>query len=282
LSIAKKKRDYKNTLYAIRNHGCNYFLNGENMQNENQENVVYGIHAVEELVKFRAQEVDRVYFESDRISSPLFNLLKLCRKERLASQQLPVQKLDVIAGTSKHQGVVAICSIKAYLSPEALDTLIANSSTPPVLLVPASIEDPRNLGSLIRSCVAFGVSALLFERKNTTLLGATVAKAAAGMLEHISVVKPKNLEGIISGLKTKGFTVVAAHQDGAVRPDEVDLSGPLIIILGGEHRDIPPYLQKLCTHTIRIPMSSAVASLNVSVAGAIVLYECMRQRQGKS
>jgi 23S rRNA (guanosine2251-2'-O)-methyltransferase len=285
LGIAENKRDYKNTLYAIRNHGCNYFLKGEigkNMHNENSDNVVYGIHAVEELLKNRAQEIDRVYFESDRISSPLFNLLKLCRKERLASQQLPVHKLDVIAGTSKHQGVAAICSAKAYLSAEALDNLIANSPTPPVLLVPASIEDPRNLGSLIRSCVAFGVNALLFERKNTTLLGATVAKAAAGMLEHISVAKPKNLEGIINGLKMKGFMVVAAHQNGTVRPDEVDLSGPLIIVLGGEHRDIPPYLQKLCTHTVRIPMASAVASLNVSVAGALVLYERMRQRELKS
>jgi 23S rRNA (guanosine2251-2'-O)-methyltransferase len=252
------------------------------MYNEIPENVIYGIHAVEELLKNRAQEIDRVYFESGRTSSALFNLLKLCRKERLACQQLPVQKIDALTGTSKHQGVAALCSIKAYLPAEALDELIAKSSAPPVLLVPASIEDPRNLGSLIRSCVAFGVNALLFERKNTTLLGATVAKAAAGMLEHISVVKPRNLEGVITGLKEKGFAVVAAHQDGTKRPDEVDLTGPTIIVLGGEHRDIPPYLQRLCMQTVKIPMCSAVASLNVSVAGAIVLYECMRQRQVKS
>ncbi len=252
------------------------------MYNEIPENVIYGIHAVEELLNHRAQEIDRVYFESGRTSSALFNLLKLCRKERLACQQLPVQKIDALTGTSKHQGVAALCSVKAYLSAEALDDLIAQASAPPVLLVPASIEDPRNLGSLIRSCVAFGVTGLLFERKNTTLLGATVAKAAAGMLEHISVVKPKNLEGVINGLKIKGFTVVAAHQNGTVRPDEVDFTGPTIIVLGGEHRDIPPYLRRLCNQTVKIPMSSEVASLNVSVAGAVVLYECMRQRSVKA
>jgi 23S rRNA (guanosine2251-2'-O)-methyltransferase len=252
------------------------------MRSEPSENVVYGIHAVEELLKTRTNEIDRVYFESGKTSSALFGLLKLCRKERLACQMAPVDRLDAIARTSKHQGVAAICSVKAYLQAEALDGLIENSPTPPLLLVPASIEDPRNLGSLIRSCVAFGVTAILLERKNTASLGATVAKAAAGMMEHISIVKPKNLEGLIGGLKTKGFSVVGAHQNGTLRPDQADLRGPTILVLGGEHRDIPPYLRRLCTHVVRIPMSAAAASLNVSVAGAVMLYECMRQRGFKT
>jgi 23S rRNA (guanosine2251-2'-O)-methyltransferase len=248
------------------------------MYNENTLNVVFGIHAVQELLKKRGNEIDRVYFESGKTSSTLFNLMKQCRKERLICQQAPVNKLDALAGTSKHQGVAALCSVKAYLSVEALGEMIENSPVPPLILVPASIEDPRNLGSLIRSCVAFGVTALLLERKNTASLGSTVAKAAAGMMEHLPIVKPKNLEALISGLKLKGFSVVGAHVSGAIRPDEADLSGPSIIVLGGEHRDIPPYLRRLCTHLVRIPMAPVAASLNVSVAGALVLYECMRQR----
>jgi 23S rRNA (guanosine2251-2'-O)-methyltransferase len=249
------------------------------MNNEISQNIVFGIHAVEELLKKRASEVDRVYFESGKTSAPLFNLLKQCRKDRLTCQHLPTIKIDALAGTSKHQGVAALCSAKAYSSVEELDELIFKTSTPPLLLVPASIEDPRNLGSLIRTCAAFGVTAILLERKNTAPLGATVAKASAGMMEHISIVKPKNLEGLISGFKTKGYAVVGAHQNGTLLPEEADMTGPSIIITGGEHRDIPPYLFRLCTHYVKIPMAPVAGSLNVSVAGAIILYECLRQRR---
>jgi 23S rRNA (guanosine2251-2'-O)-methyltransferase len=251
------------------------------MQNEIPPNVIYGIHAVEELIKNRLPEIDRIFFEAGKTSSALFEVLKICRKERLAYQLLPTVKLDSIAQTTKHQGVVALCSEKAFLPIEALPDLIKTSIAPPFFLVPASIEDPRNLGSLIRSCVAFGVTAILLERKNTAFLGATVAKASAGMMEHIPIVKPKNLEGVIMDLKTKGFLVVGARQNATVRPDEEDLTGPLIVITGGENKDIPPYLLKLCDRLVKIPMESKAQSLNVSVAGAILLYERMRQRTMK-
>jgi 23S rRNA (guanosine2251-2'-O)-methyltransferase len=251
------------------------------MQQENTKNVIYGIHAVEELIKHRGNEIERLFFESGKTSSALFNVMKVCRKERLAYQQAPACKLDSLAQTSKHQGVVALCGQKSFLPAEAIDDLIKNSPHPPLFFVPASIEDPRNLGSLIRSCVGFGVTALLLERKNTAFLGSTVAKSSAGMMEHISIVKPKNLEGLIASLKAKGFLAIGAHQNGSVRPDEADLTGPLIVITGGEHRDIPPYLLKLCDSLVKIPMESKAPSLNVSVAGAILLYECVRQRMEK-
>jgi 23S rRNA (guanosine2251-2'-O)-methyltransferase len=252
------------------------------MIKDTSPNVVYGIHAVEELLKNRSHEVDRVYFESDRTSAPLFNLLKICRKQRLSCQHMPASTLDEIAQTSKHQGVAAVCSIKAYSSVEDLDKLISETPAPPLLFVPASVEDPRNLGSLIRSCVAFGVTAMLLERKNTALLGSTVAKTAAGMMEHIPIVKPKNLEGLIQGYKAKGFRIIGAQHEGNILPEEADLTGPLVIITGGENRDIPPYLLKICTHIVRIPISPLAQSLNVSVAGAIILYECTRQRRAST
>jgi 23S rRNA (guanosine2251-2'-O)-methyltransferase len=192
---------------------------------------------------------------------------------------MPASRLDEIARTSKHQGVAALCSIKAYSSVENLDGLIEKAAAPPLLFVPASIEDPRNLGSLVRSCVAFGVTAILLERKNTAPLGGSVAKTAAGMLEHMMIIKPKNLEGLIQGYKTKGFNVIGAHQEGTVLPENVNLTVPSIIITGGEHRDIPPYLLRLCTHLVKIPISPLAPSLNVSVAGAVILYECTRQRR---
>jgi 23S rRNA (guanosine2251-2'-O)-methyltransferase len=248
------------------------------MYDSNNENVIYGIHAVEELVKNRAEEIDRVYFESGKQSSSLFEVLKICRKLRLSYQITPACRLDSIAYTTKHQGVVAVCSIKACATVEFLLDKLKKAGSPPVLFIPASIEDPRNLGSIMRSCVAFGVDALLLERKNTAMLGSTVAKASAGMMEHLTIVKPKNLEGLIGDFKQQGFSVIGASQSSAKPPDKIDFTAPVIIITGGENRDIPPYLSKLCTDFAGIPMRPEAQSLNVTVAGSILLYECNRQR----
>lgn len=248
------------------------------MQHDTSENVVYGIHAVEELLKQRIDQVDRVFFDADRKSSALFNLLKICRKQRLSYQNVPGLKLDSVANSTKHQGIVAVCSAKAFSTVDSLLSALKVKQTPGLLFVPASIEDPRNLGSLIRSCVAFGVDALLLERKNTAPLGDTVAKASAGMLEHLSIIKPRNLEGLLGDLKSMGFFVAGAQHTATVRPDQVDFTQPSIIITGGEHRDIPPYLARICSCMVGIPISPAAQSLNVTVAGSVILYECSRQR----
>ncbi len=244
----------------------------------NADSVVYGLHPVEELISTRLRQVDRLYFDKDRITGPLFDLVKLARKERLPYQLVPSQKVSHEAGCPNHQGVVALCSSKEYLSPETLLERLAVKTTPPLLLLPASVEDPRNLGALVRTCVAFGVDAMLLERKNTAPIGSTVAKASAGMLEHISLLKPKNLEGLVSLLAGKGFAIVGAQQGTAVKPQDVDFTLPTIIVTGGEHRGIPPYLAKKCTCLAGIPLAPRSSSLNVSAAAAILLYECNRQR----
>jgi 23S rRNA (guanosine2251-2'-O)-methyltransferase len=237
----------------------------------------YGIHAVEELLTTRLETVDHVYFDKTKRSIPLFKLIKICRKERLAYNLVPTSRVTQIAGTDKHQGVVALRSIKAYCSPEELKKRTEGNKAP-LFVLAASVEDPQNLGALIRSCVAFGVDALFLERKNTSPLSPAVSKASAGMVEHCTIVRPKNLEGIIRGYIESGFSIVGTHTTQGIPPAGIDLNGPVIIILGGEHRGIPPYLEKLCTTFASIPMKPGVNSLNVSASGAIILYECIRQR----
>jgi 23S rRNA (guanosine2251-2'-O)-methyltransferase len=244
----------------------------------NAGTIVYGIHPVEELIATRLRQIDRLYFDGERSSGPLFELVKLARKERLPYQMVPTQKLDFTAGSRNHQGAVALCSAKEYLSPETLLEQLLKKPSAPLLFLPASVEDPRNLGALVRTCVAFGVDAMLLERKNTAPIGATVAKASVGMLERISLVKPKNLEGLVETLAAKGFAVVGAVQGAEKKPQDVDLTVPAILITGGENRGIPPYLAKKCTHFAGIPIAAETESLNVSAAAAILLYECARQR----
>ncbi len=243
------------------------------------DNVIYGIHAVEELIAKRINEIERIFFDTDRTKGNIFNLLKQCKKKKLPYQCVPGKRLDRIAGTIKHQGVVAICTVKPYEEVDSILKKLEDTTSPPILLVPASLEDPRNLGALIRTSVAFGVNAILLERKHTTPLNATVAKSSAGMLEHMPVVRPQNLERVIKELAIKGFCVIGAVAGTDKKPHQIDLSGPIIIITGGEHRGIPPYLKKLCTDFAGIPTIIKVKSLNVSVAASILLYECAKQRE---
>jgi len=245
---------------------------------EPSETIVYGIHAVEELLKERLEAIDHIYFDNAKRSSQIFNLMKTCRKERLAYNLVPSLRLNQIAGLDKHQGVVAVCSVQPYCSLEELAKKVADKKSP-LFVLSASIEDPGNLGALIRSCVAFGVDALFLERRHTSPLSPAAAKSSAGMIGHLTILRPKNLEGIIRDYATLGFSVVGAHAGKGMLPDVLDLSGPTIIILGGEHRGIPPYLEKLCTVFASIPIEEQAGSLNVSAAGAVLLYEARRQRR---
>jgi 23S rRNA (guanosine2251-2'-O)-methyltransferase len=239
--------------------------------------ITYGIHPVEELLRSNLGSVDHVYFDKDRKNAHLFELMKVCRKERLAYNLVPELKLRQITGSANHQGIAALRSALPYASTEALLGMLAEKNDPLVIL-PASVEDPGNLGAIVRSAVALGADALLLERKNSAPLGGAAAKSSAGMIEHIPIGRPKNLEAFIGELAQKGFRIIGAEMTGGDPPWSVRFAGPTVLILGGEHRGIPPYLRKQCTGFVSIPMDARAQSLNVSATAAILLYEAARQR----
>jgi 23S rRNA (guanosine2251-2'-O)-methyltransferase len=242
------------------------------------ETVIFGIHAVEELIKSRPNEVDRVYFDSGLRSSQLFNLLKECKKLKLHYQHVPSRRIEDLCGSTRHQGVAAQCSSKAYADIGQLMEAASRQATIPLFLVAASVEDPGNLGAVIRSAVGFGVTGLMMERKNTVPLNATVAKASAGMLEQLAIAKPNNLELTIDEFAQAGYAIIGAEGQAQKTPPQIDFRQSTVLIIGGEHRGIPPYLRKRCTDFVRIPIAASVESLNLSAATAVLLYEASRQR----
>jgi len=252
-----------------------------NNDNYTRDVPIFGIRPVEELLAARRQDIEHVYFDKDKKSAALFELIRTCRKERLSYNMVPEIKLNSLTGNANHQGVAAFCSIRPYNSTQDLDKIIEEKSAP-LFVIAASIEDPMNLGAIIRSCVCLGADALLLERKNTVPLNATVSRCSTGMIEKLCVVKPRNLEGLIGEYTEKGFSVIGAAMENGISPMENDFTRPTILVTGGEHRGIPPYLQKLCTQNVSIPMSEGAHSLNASVAAALLLYECMRQRTATS
>lgn len=245
-----------------------------------RDTIVYGIHPVEELITQRLSSIDHIYFDKEKHNAQIFNLMKLCRKERLAYNLVPATRIDHQTGTTKHQGVMAICSAKPYASLEEVQEVIKDKQAG-LLVVAASIEDPNNLGSIIRSSAAFGAHALMLEKKNSTPLSAAVAKSSAGMIEKIPISRPKNLEQFLKDLTTAGYQIIGAHAHQGKLPYEFDFKQPTVIITGGENKSIPPYLMRLCTGFCSIPLMEGVESLNVANAASVLLYEAARQREFK-
>jgi 23S rRNA (guanosine2251-2'-O)-methyltransferase len=241
-------------------------------------NALYGIHAVEEAVKTRPNSLEKIFFDADKHADTLYGLLKECRRLRIPYHVIPAKKMDFMFPGSNHQGVAALCPVKEYAEwPQVLAAAEQRSPTP-LFLVPASVEDTGNLGAIIRSAVAFDVDAILLEQKYTAPVGPGTAKSAAGALEKIDIVKPRNLEAILTSLREKGYGIVGADAAAKSLPGAAVFLKPTVLIVGGEDRGIPPYLKKLCTQVVGIPISQKVQSLNVSVAAGIVLYECAKQR----
>ncbi|MBN1981231.1 MAG: 23S rRNA (guanosine(2251)-2'-O)-methyltransferase RlmB [Chitinivibrionales bacterium] len=249
------------------------------MKNAEKTSIVYGIHAAEELLETRSNQIDHFYFSDKLPNKSIFHLIKEARKKKIPFHCIPIQKLNQIAKTTKHQGVVAICAIKTYETTDNVMQLLDSNKITPLFIIPASLQDPRNFGALIRSAVAFGVSAIMVEWKGSAPMTSTVAKTSAGMIEHMPIIKPNNMEAEVKQLKEeRGFSIIGVSEESEQKPYEINLSGPTVLVMGGEHRGIPPYLRKLCTDYIGIPMLKPVPSLNITVAASIILYECARQR----
>ena len=242
-------------------------------------NAVYGIHAVEELVKKNRQSIDKIYFNDKNKTGKLFELLKIVKKEKISYACIPENKLDKMSNKFPHQGVVAFRTVRPYDDEKRLWEIIETNENP-LFILPAGIEDPGNLGAIIRSASAFGVSAILFERKGVVPLNGTVAKTSVGTIENAVLIKPDNLEAVVQRMKLSGIQVIGADGRGELSPEKVNFTKPTLIITGGESDGIPAYLAKLCDNITAIPMAKEVESLNVSVAMGILLYEVVRQRVG--
>ncbi len=240
--------------------------------------LVYGVHPVSELINVRRAEIERIYFAQGKTTGPVFGLLKEARKGRIPYQVVPEIRLDHMAPGARHQGVIAACTVKPYADADELADTLVSLDHPGLVLVPASVEDPRNLGSLVRSAVGFGVDAVLLERGNTAPLSEAVSKSSAGVLEYAVVARPRSLEAVVGRLRESGYRVVGAEARAPRTPSQAALSGPVVLVMGGEHRGIPPYLAKLCDERVGIPLDSRVESLNVAAAASVLLYECCRQR----
>jgi 23S rRNA (guanosine2251-2'-O)-methyltransferase len=206
-------------------------------------------------------------------------LVRLARAARVPVHVEPQQALDRLVPQGRHQGAIAFAASKQYADQEEMLGLARERSEPPFLVVLDGLEDPQNLGAVCRTAEAAGVHGLFIpERRSVGLTGA-VAKASAGALEHLRVGCVSNVSRLIESLQAEGLWVYAVDPAVPKPYTALDLKGPLVLVFGGEGKGIRPGVLAKCDDRAHIPMYGQVASLNVSAAAAIVLFEAVRQRK---
>ncbi len=233
---------------------------------------VYGIHAVKAALG--ARPVEYVLVSEGHRAPRVQEIIELCRAAGTSLRFAPRHALDRIAGTPQHQNVVAVCSVKAYDDFESL----VRSREPRLLVALDSVEDPGNLGAVLRVAAAAGSDGVIIPERRAAGLSAAVAHAAAGALEHIKVARVKNLVRALLELKQRGAWVFGFEPQAEKSYLELDYTGTCALVLGGEARGLHRLVREACDVLARIPLHGPVQSLNVSVAAGIVLYEAARQR----
>jgi 23S rRNA (guanosine2251-2'-O)-methyltransferase len=243
-------------------------------RNPQSQAVLYGINAVKEAV--RSRPVDHVLAREGAGGRRLQEILSECRARDIPLRFVPRAALDRLTGTVHHQDVVAVCSEKAYDDLEA----VVGSKSPALLVVLDSVEDPANLGAIVRTSVAAGASGLVVGERRAAGLSPAVARAAAGALEHVRIARVKNLVRALVELKEQGIWVYGFETGADKNYLELDYKLPCALVMGSERQGLHRLVREACDQLAVIPLRGPVESLNVSVATGIVLYEALRQRMG--
>jgi 23S rRNA (guanosine2251-2'-O)-methyltransferase len=242
--------------------------------------VLYGLHPVEEALKAGKRRFDHVLVARERHDDRLESLIALCRDAGIRVRQEPREQLTLAAKTPAHQGVVAVVRPQEFLS---LEDLLAPdpaaSKSPRLILALDGVEDPQNLGALLRVADGAGVDGVLLTERRSAPLSPAAVKASAGAAEHLRIARVVNLVRALEELKRHNLWIVGLDERGPVDYDRLDLTGDLVIVLGREGAGLHSLVRRTCDHLLRIPMAGGVSSLNVSAAGAAVLFEAARQRR---
>jgi 23S rRNA (guanosine2251-2'-O)-methyltransferase len=233
---------------------------------------VYGINAVKEALG--ARPVDYVLVTQGQRSPRVGEILGACRTAGVQVRFAPRVALDRAAGTEQHQDVVAICAAKAY---DDLETLVTSSERPLIVALDG-VEDPGNLGAIIRTAVGAGVAGVVIPERRAAGLSAGVARAAAGALEHARIARVTNLVRALVELKKQNVWVYGFEAQAPKSYLDLDYTVACAVVLGGEGRGLHRLTREACDQLANIPLAGKVESLNVSVAAGVVLYEAVRQR----
>jgi 23S rRNA (guanosine2251-2'-O)-methyltransferase len=240
--------------------------------------LVFGIHSVRTLLQQRPQRVARLALQQDREDARIRELQQLAQELGIPTEWRSPAQLDALAGNQRHQGVLAQVRGIESLGEGALDTLLDQARIP-LLLVLDGVQDPHNLGACLRTAEAAGVTAVIAPRDRAAGLSPTVRKVASGAAEIVPLIQVVNLARTLRWLQQRQVWIVGTDDQAPKTLYEVDLKGPLALVLGAEGAGLRRLTREGCDVLVRIPMCGVVESLNVSVATGVALFEAARQRR---
>ena len=251
--------------------------------------LLYGLHPVEEALRAGRRRFDHVLVARERHDDRLERLVSACREAGVRVRQESREQLTLVAKTAAHQGVVALVRPQEFLSiedlfaPDPSRSAAAkpgsNSHAARLILALDGVEDPQNLGALLRVADGAGVDGVILTERRSAPLSPAALKASAGAAEHLRIARVVNLVRALEDLKRHNLWIVGLDERGSTDYDQFDLTGDCALVLGREGAGLHDLVRRTCDHLLRIPMAGGVSSLNVSAAGAVVLYEAFRQRR---
>ena len=244
------------------------------------DDVLVGRNAVTEALK-SGRGINKLWIASGDREGSVSEIAALAKERGIVVQYVERAKIESLAGGHRHQGVLAYVAPVPYAELDDILKAAEAKGEAPFLVLLDELEDPHNLGALLRTADATGVHGILIPKRRSVSLNATVAKTSAGAVEYVPVARIGNIAQTLKKLKEKGFWVAGADMDGEKAYYEADLTGPLVLVVGSEGRGMSRLTKEACDFIVSMPMVGRINSLNASVAGSILMYESMRQRLQK-
>jgi 23S rRNA (guanosine2251-2'-O)-methyltransferase len=245
-----------------------------------REDIVEGRNAVIEALK-SDRTIEQILIASGNMEGSINKVIAIAREKKIVIKEVDRKKLDSISETGVHQGVIAIVTPFKYSEVEDILKYAEEKGEKPFIVILDELEDPHNLGSIVRTAELSGVHGIIIPKRRNVGVTATVYKAAAGAIEHMKIAKVTNINTVIDELKELGIWVYGAEIDGDSYSYETDFSGPCALIIGSEGRGMSKLTKDKCDKLVKIPMVGKINSLNASVAGGIMMYEILKSRLSK-
>ncbi|QAA30802.1 23S rRNA (guanosine(2251)-2'-O)-methyltransferase RlmB [Clostridium manihotivorum] len=245
-----------------------------------REDIVEGRNAVIEALK-SDRTIEQILIASGNMEGSINKVIAIAREKKIVIKEVDRKKLDSISETGAHQGVIAIVTPFKYSEVEDILRYAEEKGEKPFIVILDELEDPHNLGSIVRTAELSGVHGIIIPKRRNVGVTATVYKSAAGAIEHMKIAKVTNINTVIDELKELGIWVYGAEIDGDSYSYETDFSGPCALIIGSEGRGMSKLTKDKCDKLVKIPMVGKINSLNASVAGGIMMYEILKSRLSK-
>lgn len=244
----------------------------------NQSEIIYGRNAVREAIKSQ-RDIEHIIISSGNHSGAILEIIRKAKEKKILIKEADSRKLDQIAGGKVHQGVLAITSAGSYVHVQDIIAAAESKGELPFIIIAERIEDPHNLGAIIRTAECAGAHGVIIPKRRSAGLTATVRKTSAGALEYMPVARVNNIAATIDDLKKQGIFVYGADMDGQ-NWCETNLKGAIALVIGNEGFGLGRLVREKCDAILSLPLRGQINSLNASVAAGILMYEITRQRLG--